>query len=116
MAQRLRWEKIHLEVEPRASSKPGIAQRIFCQTWARVTEGTLAREIREHQRSRTYDTGKRNGRNASLKFVNYLGFFVEQMQGNTVVGRITPIGGLRKGAGFAPAPVVAFPRSIRLVQ
>jgi hypothetical protein len=63
-----------------------------------------------------YDTGKRNGRNASLKFVNYLGFFIERMQGNEVVGRITPIGGLRKGVGFAPAPVTAFPRSIRLVQ
>jgi len=63
-----------------------------------------------------YDTGKRNGSNASLKFVNYLGFFVERMQGNEVVGRITPIAGLRKGVGFAPAPVTAFPRAIRLVQ
>jgi Flp pilus assembly protein TadG len=63
-----------------------------------------------------YDEGKRNGRTASLKFVNYLGFFVERMQGNEVVGRITPIGGLRKGVGFGPAPVTAFPRTIRLVQ
>lgn len=63
-----------------------------------------------------YDEGKRTGRNASLKFVNYLGFFVERMQGNEVVGRITPIGGLRKGAGFGPSPVTAFPRTIRLVQ
>ena len=63
-----------------------------------------------------YDTGKRNGRNASLKFVNYLGFFVERMQGNEVVGRITPIRGLRKGAGFGPAPAAAFPKSIRLVE
>ena len=31
-----------------------------------------------------YDDGKQNGRNASLKFVNYLGFFVEEMQGNEV--------------------------------
>ena len=65
-----------------------------------------------------YDTGKRNGRNASLKFVNYLGFFVERMQGNEVVGRITPIGGLREGngSGFWPAPAAAFPKSIRLVE
>jgi Flp pilus assembly protein TadG len=63
-----------------------------------------------------YDTGKRNGSNASLKFVNYLGFFVERMNGAEVVGRITPIGGLRKGTGFAPAPVTAFPKTIRLVQ
>ena len=38
------------------------------------------------------------------------------MQGNDVIGRITPIGGLRKGAGFGPAPVTAFPKAIRLVQ
>jgi Flp pilus assembly protein TadG len=63
-----------------------------------------------------YDTGKRNGSNATLKFVNYLGFFVERMQGSDVVGHITPIGGLRRGAGFGPAPVTAFPRAIRLVQ
>jgi Flp pilus assembly protein TadG len=62
-----------------------------------------------------YADGKQNGRNASLKFVNYLGFFIEEMQGNEVYGRITPIGGLRKGGG-SPAPAAAFPRSIRLVQ
>ena len=64
-----------------------------------------------------YFNGKMNGRNASLKFVNYLGFFIEQMQGNEVVGRITPIGGLRKGgAGAEGTPPAAFPRVIRLVQ
>jgi hypothetical protein len=62
-----------------------------------------------------YADGKLNGRNASLKFVNYLGFFVERMQGNEVVGRITPIGGMRQGTG-GPAPAGAFPMSIRLVQ
>jgi Flp pilus assembly protein TadG len=62
-----------------------------------------------------YATGKQNGRNASLKFVNYLGFFIEPMQGNTVVGRVTPIGGLRTGNGGTPPPA-AFPKSIRLVQ
>jgi Flp pilus assembly protein TadG len=62
-----------------------------------------------------YATGKQNGRNASLKFVNYLGFFLEEMRGNEVVGRITPIGGLRNG-NFGPAPEGAFPKSIRLVQ
>jgi Flp pilus assembly protein TadG len=61
-----------------------------------------------------YADGKQNGRNAALKFVNYLGFFIEPMQGDTVVGRITPIGGLHKGG--SPAPPAAFPKSIRLVQ
>jgi len=64
-----------------------------------------------------YFNGKMNGRNASLKFVNYLGFFIEEMQGNEVIGRITPIGGLRKGgAGAEGTPPAAFPRVIRLVQ
>jgi hypothetical protein len=62
-----------------------------------------------------YQDGKLNGRNASLKFVNYLGFFIEEMQGNEIYGRITPIGGMRKGGG-GPAPAAAFPKSIRLVQ
>jgi hypothetical protein len=62
-----------------------------------------------------YADGKLNGRNASLKFVNYLGFFIEEMRGNEVVGRITPIGGLHTGNG-SPAPAAAFPKTIRLVQ
>ena len=62
-----------------------------------------------------YDSGKRSGRNADLKAVNYMGFFIEEMQGNTVVGRITPIGGLLTGNG-GPAPTGAFPISIILVK
>jgi hypothetical protein len=61
-----------------------------------------------------YAEGTAGGRNASLRFVNYLGFFLEEMNGNEVVGRITPIGGLRTGLG--PAPAAAFPYAIRLVQ
>jgi hypothetical protein len=37
------------------------------------------------------------------------------MQGNEVVGRITPVGGLFAG-NAGPAPAGAFPRVIRLVQ
>ena len=62
-----------------------------------------------------YWTGKQNSKNATLYAVNYLGFFVEEMQGNNVVGRVTPIGGLYNG-GFGPAPVGAFPVVIRLVK
>jgi hypothetical protein len=62
-----------------------------------------------------YYTGKMNGRNASLKFVNYLGFFLERMNGNEVVGRITPVGGVMN-ANAGPAPAAAFPYVIRLVQ
>jgi hypothetical protein len=62
-----------------------------------------------------YDEGKHNGRNASLKFVNYLGFFIEGMQGKEVIGRIIPIGGLLDG-GFGDAPPAAFPVAIQLVK
>lgn len=62
-----------------------------------------------------YDSGKRNGRNADLKTVNYLGFFLEEMQGNEVKGRVTPIGGLLTGNG-GPAPTGAFPMAIVLVE
>ena len=62
-----------------------------------------------------YDTGKQNGRNADFKVVNYMGFFIEQMQGNDVKGRITPIGGIYSGTG-GPAPVGTFPIAIVLVK
>ena len=55
-------------------------------------------------------------RGASLRAVNYLGFFIEEMQGPDVKGRICPIGGLYKGSGYGPGPAGAFPVSIRLVQ
>ena len=59
-----------------------------------------------------YDTGKRNGRNADLKAVNYVGFFIEGLSGGDVLGRMTPISGLMKGSGAGPAPPGAFPRAI----
>ncbi|MGE5246236.1 MAG: TadE/TadG family type IV pilus assembly protein [Betaproteobacteria bacterium] len=62
-----------------------------------------------------YATGKANGRNAALKVANYIGFFIEQMNGNEVVGRITPVAGIFAGNG-GPAPAGAFPRVIRLVE
>jgi hypothetical protein len=62
-----------------------------------------------------YADGKANGKGAALKVANYLGFFLEEMQGNEVVGRIAPVTGvIDRNAG--PAPVGAFPRVIRLVQ
>ncbi len=62
-----------------------------------------------------YEIGKQNGRNADLKVVNYMGFFIEEMQGNNVLGRITPIAGILS-ASEGPAPVGAFPVAITLVQ
>ena len=62
-----------------------------------------------------YDSGKRNGRNADLKTANWVGFFLEEVQGNGLWGRIIPITGIRDRNG-GPAPVGIFPKSIRLVQ
>jgi Flp pilus assembly protein TadG len=62
-----------------------------------------------------YETGKQNGNNASLKVANYLGFFIESLDNNQVVGRITPVTALVKGG--APAnPTGAFAMAIRLVE
>jgi hypothetical protein len=62
-----------------------------------------------------YADGKANGRNASLRMANWVGFFVERRVGNNVYGRIVPIlGVIDPNAG--PAPAGAFPKAIRLVQ
>ena len=62
-----------------------------------------------------YQSGKVNGRNATLKVANWIGFFVVARNGNQVTGRITPIlGVIDNNAG--PAPTGVFPMAIRLVQ
>jgi Flp pilus assembly protein TadG len=62
-----------------------------------------------------YQDGKVNGRNATLKVANWIGFFVVARNGNEVTGRITPILGIiDNNAG--PAPTGVFPMAIRLVQ
>ena len=62
-----------------------------------------------------YASGKTQGRFADLKVANWIGFFLEDIQGNTIHGRITPIKGvLDDNAG--PAPDGAFPMAIRLVK
>jgi Flp pilus assembly protein TadG len=61
-----------------------------------------------------YDAGKRNGRMADLKVANWIGFFLERIQGNGAIGRIIPIGGIRDKT--ANAPTNLFPKAIRLVN
>lgn len=62
-----------------------------------------------------YDKGKATGRNATLIVANWIGFFVEEVAGNEIYGRITPIlGTIDPNAG--PAPDGAFPRAVRLVE
>jgi Flp pilus assembly protein TadG len=61
-----------------------------------------------------YDSGKRNGRYADLKVANWIGFFLEEIQGNGLWGRIIPIGGIRDATWtMTDGP---FPKAIRLVK
>jgi Putative Flp pilus-assembly TadE/G-like len=62
-----------------------------------------------------WNVGKENGRNADLKAVNFLGFFVESVQGNDIKGRIVPATALLDSAA-GPGPVNSFTRAIRLVE
>jgi Flp pilus assembly protein TadG len=61
-----------------------------------------------------YDSGIRNGRNATLRTANWIGFFAESVNGNNIYGRIIPIAGIHDSSG--PAPNAAMPKAIRLVQ
>jgi Flp pilus assembly protein TadG len=62
-----------------------------------------------------YEVGKASGRKADFKIANFLGFFVESLQGNSVKGYITDIVGV-VNTSAGPAPAAAFPKAIRLVQ
>jgi Flp pilus assembly protein TadG len=62
-----------------------------------------------------YQAGQTNGRVASLRTANWIGYFVEYIGGTTIYGRIIPIGGIRDVTSTAP-PNSAFPKAIRLVQ
>ncbi len=62
-----------------------------------------------------YADGKANGRVASFRVANFLGFFADHVEGNRIYGYITNVVGLvDRNAG--PAPPGAFARAIRLVQ
>jgi hypothetical protein len=61
-----------------------------------------------------YDQGKINGRNATLVVSKWLGFFLEDIQGNEAYGRIFPIIGV--SAATSPTPTAPLAYVIRLVQ
>ena len=62
-----------------------------------------------------YNNGKENGRVATLRVANWIGFFAEYVgNGSDIHGRIIPIGGIRDktwSGGTADMP-----KAIRLVQ
>jgi|KBSSwiStaDraftv2_1062776.scaffolds.fasta_scaffold11326_8 hypothetical protein len=62
-----------------------------------------------------YALAKKNGRTAEFEMANWLGFFIEKIQGGNVYGRITPITGtLDKNA--EPGTPDAFAKVIVLVE
>jgi Flp pilus assembly protein TadG len=62
-----------------------------------------------------YDNGKANGRTASLVTANWIGYFVERVQGSSeIYGRIIPIAGIRDKT--STMGTASMPKAIRLVQ
>ena len=62
-----------------------------------------------------YDYGHQTGRVASLVTANWIGYFVERIQGSSdIYGRIIPIGGIRDKT--SPNGTASMPKTIRLVQ
>lgn len=62
-----------------------------------------------------FDQGKKVGNFTQLRISNFIGLFIDHLEGNNLVGRITPVAGLTDPSGAA-APVGSFPRAVRLVQ
>jgi Putative Flp pilus-assembly TadE/G-like len=62
-----------------------------------------------------YHTGKMNSSNADLKVADFIGIFIERMDGNDVIGRIVPVPGIYDGSGGS-VPTDSFPAAIVLVK
>jgi hypothetical protein len=62
-----------------------------------------------------FESTKRQGI-PEFKVVNILGFFIDDMQGNDVVGYLTEVPGLTTGAAPAVDPRAAFLWNIQLIQ
>ena len=60
-----------------------------------------------------YEEGRQHGR-VDIKIANFVGFFIEELQGNSVLGRMVPMTGLVKGPG--PVGPGAFLKALRLVE
>lgn len=62
-----------------------------------------------------YEDGRQKGR-LDVKIANLVGFFIEDLQGNSVLGRIVPNTGLIRNNGGGAVPNGAFLRAIRIVE
>ncbi len=84
--------------------------------WKAARTATARACFRSRSTTRPGTTeGKREGRTADLKTANWIGFFLEEIQGSSLWGRIIPITGIRDRNG-PPAPEGLNPKAIRLVQ
>ncbi len=61
-----------------------------------------------------YEESRQHGRQ-DIRVANLVGFFIEELQGSDVLGRIVPMTGLVR-ADLGPVPGGAFLKAIRLVQ
>ncbi|HKY21895.1 MAG TPA: pilus assembly protein TadG-related protein [Vicinamibacterales bacterium] len=62
-----------------------------------------------------YESARQTGA-TDIKIANFVGFFLEGLQGNTVTGRMVPMTGLISNNGGGPAPTGAFLQAIQLVE
>ena len=63
-----------------------------------------------------FERGRQTGR-IDIKIANFVGFFLEDMVGNNVIGRVVPMVGLVRGDGAGGGvPEGSFLRAIRLVE
>lgn len=62
-----------------------------------------------------YEESRQHGR-LEIQVANLVGFFIEDMQGNDVTGRMVPMTGLIRNDTGGPGPNGAYLRAIRLVQ
>ncbi len=61
-----------------------------------------------------FERGRQTGR-IDIQIANFVGFFIEEMVGNNVIGRIVPMVGLVRDNGGG-VPEGSFLRAIRLVE
>jgi hypothetical protein len=111
-------------VEPGNMTGPtghGTADLIAKDSGARWVNGEVVSTFRPSPRiivipvfdPNVYEEGRQHGR-LDIKIANFVGFFVEDVQGNDVIGRMVPMTGLVSGNG--PVSPGAYLQAIRLVE
>ena len=62
-----------------------------------------------------YESARQTGA-TDVTIANFVGFFIEDLQGNSVLGRMVPMTGLIRNNGGPPIPNGAFLQAIHLVE